>query len=67
VWTSNAHHAHYLIGLFRTLAVDQREPPARAHQFVVDMKTPGITVNPIYQMTASTISRGGVPGRASCR
>jgi alkylation response protein AidB-like acyl-CoA dehydrogenase len=51
VWTSNAHHAHYMIGLFRT------SPPSRENrrhgltQFLVDMRTPGITVNPIYQMT----------------
>jgi acyl-CoA dehydrogenase len=50
VWTSNAHHAHYMIGLFRT------SPPTRENrrhgltQFVVDMKTPGISVNPIYHM-----------------
>jgi len=53
VWTSSAHHAHYLIGLFRT------SPPTRENrrhgltQFVVDMRTPGITVNPIYQMTGA--------------
>jgi acyl-CoA dehydrogenase len=50
VWTSNAHHADYMIGLFRT------SPPTRENrrhgltQFVVDMKTPGIAVNPIYHM-----------------
>jgi acyl-CoA dehydrogenase len=51
VWTSNAHVADYMLGLFRT------SPPTienRRHgltQFLVDMRTPGITVNPIYQMT----------------
>ncbi len=51
IWTSNAHHADYMLGLFRT------SPPAKENrrhgltQFLVDMKTPGITVNPIYQMT----------------
>jgi alkylation response protein AidB-like acyl-CoA dehydrogenase len=50
VWTSNAHHAHYMIGLFRT------SPPTRENrrhgltQFVVDMRTPGIAVSPIYHM-----------------
>jgi acyl-CoA dehydrogenase len=51
VWTSNAHHAHYMIGLFRT---SQPTKDNRRHgltQFLVDMKTPGITVNPIIQMT----------------
>jgi acyl-CoA dehydrogenase len=51
IWTSNAHVADYMLGLFRT------SPPTRENrrhgltQFLVDMKTPGITVNPIYQMT----------------
>ncbi len=51
VWTSSAHYADYMIGLFRT------SPPAqdnRRHgltQFLVDMTLPGITVNPVTQMT----------------
>jgi hypothetical protein len=51
IWTSNAHIADYMLGLFRTA------PPAkdnRRHgltQFLVDMRTSGIQVNPIYQMT----------------
>ena len=50
IWTSNAHHADYMLGLFRT------SPPAadnRRHglsQFLVDMKAPGIRINPIRQM-----------------
>src|SRR6516165_11526374 len=51
VWTSNAHVAHYMLGLFRT------SPPAKENrrhgltQFLVEMGAPGIRVNPIYQMT----------------
>ena len=51
VWTSHAHVAHYMLGLFRT------SPPTRENrrhgltQFLVDMSAPGIRVNPIYQMT----------------
>jgi acyl-CoA dehydrogenase len=50
IWTTGAAHADYMIGLFRT------SPPAkdnRRHgltQFLVDMKTPGVTVNPIADM-----------------
>jgi acyl-CoA dehydrogenase len=51
VWTSNAHHAHYLIGLFRTAPSSKENRRHGLTQFLVDMKTPGITVNPIYQMT----------------
>ncbi len=51
VWTSSAHHADYLIGLFRTSAPTKENRRYGLTQFVVDMKTPGIAVNPIYQMT----------------
>ena len=51
VWTSNAHNAHYLIGLFRTSPPTKENRRHGLTQFLVDMKTPGITVNPIYQMT----------------
>jgi acyl-CoA dehydrogenase len=51
IWTSNAHQAHYLIGLFRTSPATKENRRHGLTQFVVDMKTPGITVNPVYQMT----------------
>ena len=50
VWTSNAHHADYMIGLFRTSAPTKENRRHGLTQFVVDMKTPGITVNPIWHM-----------------
>jgi acyl-CoA dehydrogenase len=51
VWTSNAHNADYLIGLFRTSPPTKENRRHGLTQFLVDMKTPGITVNPIIQMT----------------
>ena len=49
VWTSGAHKCHYMIGLFRT------DPKAEKHdglsQFLVDLKTPGIAIRPIYNLT----------------
>src|SRR5262249_18029631 len=51
VWTSNAHQAHYMIGLFRTAPPSKENRRHGLTQFVVDMQTPGITVNPIYHMT----------------
>jgi len=51
IWTSNAHQAHYMIGLFRTSQPTKENRRHGLTQFVVDMKTPGIVVNPIYQMT----------------
>src|SRR5215216_4172547 len=51
IWTSNAHIADYMIGLFRTSPPTKENRRYGLTQFLVDMKTPGITVNPIYQMT----------------
>ena len=51
VWTSNAHIADYMIGLFRTSPPTKDNRRHGLTQFLVDMKTPGITVKPIYQMT----------------
>jgi acyl-CoA dehydrogenase len=51
IWTSNAHIADYMIGLFRTSASTKENRRHGLTQFLIDMKTPGIAVNPIYQMT----------------
>jgi len=51
VWTSNAHVADYMLGLFRTSPPTSENRRHGLTQFLVDMRTPGITVNPIYQMT----------------
>jgi acyl-CoA dehydrogenase len=51
IWTSNAHIADYMIGLFRTSPATKENRRHGLTQFLVDMKTPGIKVNPIYQMT----------------
>jgi alkylation response protein AidB-like acyl-CoA dehydrogenase len=49
IWTSSAHEAHYMFGLFRT------EPDRERHHgisyLLIDMKTPGIDVRPLKQMT----------------
>ena len=49
IWTSNAHHADWILLLTRT------DPEAPKHRgismFVVDMKTPGISIRPLVQMT----------------
>ena len=43
--------ADYMIGLFRTSPPTKENRRHGLTQFLVDMKSPGITVNPIYQMT----------------
>jgi acyl-CoA dehydrogenase len=51
IWTSNAHQADYMIGLFRTSPPTKENRRHGLTQFVVAMDWDGITVNPIYQMT----------------
>ena len=50
VWTSGAHKCDYMIGLFRT-GDKTEERQEGLSQFLVDMKTPGIEVRPIINMT----------------
>jgi acyl-CoA dehydrogenase len=53
VWTTSAHVADYMLALFRT---SPRTEDNRRHgltQFLVDMKTPGVIVNPVYQMSGT--------------
>ena len=49
VWITNAHEADYMIGLFRT-STDPDNRRGGLSQFLIDMKTPGITVNPIVDL-----------------
>ena len=51
VWTSNAHQAEYMIGLFRTSPPTKENRRHGLTQFVIDMSWEGITANPIIQMT----------------
>ena len=50
IWTSHAHRSHYLIGLFRT-GKDESNRHAGLTQFLVDLKTPGISIRPIRDLT----------------
>tara|TARA_B100000676_G_scaffold313051_1_gene390954 strand:- start:3431 stop:4594 length:1164 start_codon:yes stop_codon:yes gene_type:complete len=52
VWTSGAHHADYMIGLFRTSQPTENNRRHGLTNFVVDMKnTEGITCRPILHPT----------------
>ena len=51
IWTSNAHIADYMIALFRTSRPTNESRRHGLTQFLVDMNTRGIKVNPIYQMS----------------
>ena len=49
VWTTNAHHSQYMIGLFRTGEKGDNRHGGMS-QFIIDLKTPGVTVRPITDL-----------------
>src|SRR5262245_59326488 len=49
VWTSNAHRSDYAIALFRTAVVPDKKHEGLS-QFLVDLRTPGITIRPIIDL-----------------
>lgn len=49
IWNT-ARHAHYMICLART-RTDEKERHAGLSQFLFDLKTPGITVRPLLNLT----------------
>jgi acyl-CoA dehydrogenase len=51
VWTTAAHRANYMIGLFRTAPSTEKDRRHGLTQFLVDMQWPGIRVNPIMDMS----------------
>ncbi|HEY4343448.1 MAG TPA: acyl-CoA dehydrogenase family protein [Parvibaculum sp.] len=51
LWTSNAHKAHYMIALFRT---DPEKKHDGLTQFLVDLKSPGITIRPIQDLAGNS-------------
>jgi len=51
VWTTSAHVADYMLGIFRTSPPTKENRRHGLTQFLIDMKAPGITVNPIGQMS----------------
>jgi alkylation response protein AidB-like acyl-CoA dehydrogenase len=52
IWTSNAHRAHYMIALVRTGEAETRHTGLT--QFLVDMKSEGLTVKPIANLTGES-------------
>ena len=51
IWTSGAHHADYMIALVRT---QDGERHAGLSQLIVDMKSDGLTVKPIANLTGDS-------------
>jgi len=51
IWTSNAHQSDYMIALLRTSPPTKENRRHGLTQFLVEMKTPGITIRPIINLT----------------
>jgi acyl-CoA dehydrogenase len=51
IWTTSAHVADFMLALFRTSPPTKENRRHGLTQYLVDMKAPGIVVNPIKQMT----------------
>ncbi|QIE89821.1 acyl-CoA dehydrogenase family protein [Pseudomonas nitroreducens] len=51
VWTTNAHLCDFMIGLFRTTAQADGEKHKGLSQFLIDMRSSGIEVRPIHDLT----------------
>ncbi len=54
IWTSSAQFANYMLAIFRTSPPTKENRRHGLTQFLVDMKTPGIKVNPIAQITGKS-------------
>jgi alkylation response protein AidB-like acyl-CoA dehydrogenase len=50
IWTSNAHISDYAIALFRTRVVPDKKHEGLS-QFLVDLKSPGISIRPILDLS----------------
>jgi alkylation response protein AidB-like acyl-CoA dehydrogenase len=50
IWTTNAHHAHYMIALVRTSGTNE-DRQVGLSQFIIDLSLPGITIRPIPDLT----------------
>lgn len=47
LWTSLAHKADYMIGVFRTAPSTKENRRTGLSQFLIDLKTPGISIRPV--------------------
>src|SRR5438552_6125260 len=52
VWTSNAHLSDYMIALFRTRVVPDKKHEGLS-QFLVDARSPGISIRPIIDLSGA--------------
>jgi len=53
IWTTNAHHCHYMIALVRTSGVPEDRHKGLS-QVIIDLKLPGVTVRPIKDLSGDS-------------
>ena len=53
IWTTNAHHCHYMIALVRTSGTGDDRHKGLS-QVIVDLKLPGVTVRPITDLSGDS-------------
>ncbi|ATH12759.1 acyl-CoA dehydrogenase [Delftia acidovorans] len=53
IWTTNAHHCHYMIALVRTSG-DAGDRHKGLSQVIVDLSLPGVTVRPITDLSGDS-------------
>ncbi|GAA5173658.1 acyl-CoA dehydrogenase family protein [Pseudonocardia eucalypti] len=53
VWTSGAHHAHAFFALARSAPVEDGNRHAGLSQFIVELDSPGVQINPIRLLTGA--------------
>jgi len=53
IWTTNAHHCHYMIALVRTSGTAEDRQKGLS-QLIVDLKLPGVTVRPITDLSGES-------------
>lgn len=49
IWTTNAHHSHYMIALVRTSGTSADRQKGLS-QLIIDLSLPGVTINPIRDL-----------------
>lgn len=51
IWSSGAHHAHFMVVLLRTSPLEEGKKHSGLSQMIVDISLPGVTIRPIHLMT----------------
>jgi alkylation response protein AidB-like acyl-CoA dehydrogenase len=53
IWTTNAHHCHYMIALVRSSG-EAGDRQKGLSQFIIDLALPGVTIRPIRDLAGDT-------------